>query len=205
MSPNPGRLLLAGCWLLLGAFATAVPATQKEPAKVDCFGDPLPPGVVARLGTVRFRHGGYWQDAVVSPDGKTLAVMTNWQTLYLWNAADGKLRKKIEADSPLFRAVAFTADGSEMVSAGQVRLGDDTFGPGTVCFWDSRTGKQRLALQYTDDGYPTDVVVSRDGKTVFTANSDSSIRVWDVKEGKERLRTRCSDAGACALALSPDG
>src|ERR1019366_10059808 len=55
MSHSCRWLLLAVCVLLFGA--TASPAGDVKPA-VDGYGDPVPAGAVARLGTVRLRHGG---------------------------------------------------------------------------------------------------------------------------------------------------
>ncbi|MCI0377711.1 MAG: hypothetical protein L0215_08905 [Gemmataceae bacterium] len=91
---------------------------------VDRFGDPLPAGALARLGTERFRHWypGY---VVYSPDGKTLASITHlrypefaeWQYAALWDAATGKKLLHI----PDVQKLAFAPDSK---SAAVHREGD---------------------------------------------------------------------------------
>src|SRR5207302_5571684 len=63
---------------------------QEEPPRTDRYGDPLPPMALARMGTVRFRHGGKVELMVLSPNGRTLAAASRDETVRLWDVATGK-------------------------------------------------------------------------------------------------------------------
>ena len=60
---------------------------------LDRHGDPLPPGAIARLGTVRFRVSDEADALALAPDGKTIAV-GSYGSLFLF-ADDGKRIKRL--------------------------------------------------------------------------------------------------------------
>jgi RNA polymerase sigma factor (sigma-70 family) len=139
----PGKLQAAVAGLvLLGALAAGVgtlaprrvpaeaPPAALAPAeakpRVDRHGDPLPAGAVARLGTVRFRHGYMTLAAVFSPDGKILATGGTGlgRGVCLWDAASGRLRRELPQTGEV-RSLAFTPDGQTLVSGATLP------GPGT--------------------------------------------------------------------------
>src|SRR5581483_4167945 len=114
-----GRFCLPGLflvpWLALGsglgvhrALAAAQPggpAREEPPAaaqvvgrargpaeaagRVDRLGDPLPPGALLRLGTVRFQHGKGIEAAALAPDGKLL-VTAGTDAVRVWDTATGR-------------------------------------------------------------------------------------------------------------------
>src|ERR1700720_4941962 len=88
MSRTRACLFGTACLLVLLARPT-----RAEPPRPDDHGDPLPPGAVARLGTVRLRHvvrdGSGAACVAFSPDGKTL-VSGGDVGLRAWDVATGK-------------------------------------------------------------------------------------------------------------------
>src|SRR5437660_5124529 len=77
--------------LVFALFVLGSGSAAAQQVRTDRYGDPLPPGAVQRLGTLRFRHDGRVHVVAVSPDGKLLASATDQgNAVYLWEAATGK-------------------------------------------------------------------------------------------------------------------
>src|SRR5581483_855947 len=69
---------------------------RKSPARTDLYGDPLPEGPLARMGTVRLRHqsnNGF--STAISPDG-TMIVTGSYDSLRFWESSTGKLIRQIK-------------------------------------------------------------------------------------------------------------
>src|SRR5207244_2817126 len=75
----------------------------------DQYGDALPPGAFARLGTVRFRHPNRAGPLAYSPDGKTL--LSAGKTIRVWDIATGKPVREIACPHSTVFSVAISPDG----------------------------------------------------------------------------------------------
>jgi WD40 repeat protein len=87
------RSLLALPLLALAFFADA---GQSQPPVKDQYGDPLPPGAVARLGTRRWRHDDTIAFAAFLPDGKSVISVSSDRTIRVLDFPSGKELRRID-------------------------------------------------------------------------------------------------------------
>src|SRR5262249_44082697 len=144
--------------------------------------------------------------------GSTLAVQYCAE-VSLYTLPDGKLLRRLADEGRVFRHVAFTPDGKQLVVGSLDRL--------TLTVWDVATGNQREALG-ADGGGTGGLSVSPDGKTVAAAvnrqereklpdggtrssdHPEAEVVVWDLATGK-LLRRIAADAPVRAVHCLPDG
>src|SRR5438552_2775383 len=121
---------LIGLSVCLGLAA----AHEPQPPRTDAYGDPLPPGVLARMGWGRMRHPSPLVRLIAfSPDGKSL-VSGGFGGLRVWDTETGRLRKQFDIKADW---ATFTFSGDEIAVASANR--DD--GIVTAQLFDPVTGK----------------------------------------------------------------
>jgi WD40 repeat protein len=207
----------------------SLPALGAAP-HVDRHGDPLPDGATARLGTIRQRVAA--SQIAFSADGRTLITVAGGRTLAHWNAATGRMRghrllpgkptsqfwlspdgrllavaeekslavfdtetgacQRRLATSPM--RVAFCPDSKAIVTAEYGKP------PCRIRLWDLASGKDRLLAEVPS--YVNAFAFRPDGKRLFAAVDNHSLRCWDVEGGKQIWR---NEHWARDLTVSTDG
>src|SRR5262249_39145510 len=91
-------------------------AAKDQPAGQASFGDPPPPGAVASIGTLRFRHEGDVSSLAFTPDGKSLAVLSRTDgVISFFETATGKVLHRL-APPPALDAVQTVAFAPQAVA-----------------------------------------------------------------------------------------
>jgi WD40 repeat protein len=168
---------------------------QTDRAKaVDLYGDPLPPGALMRLGSVRLRHALNCNSVAFSPLGDLLASGGRERVIRLWDPLTGKERRQILGPDKGVEAVAFSPDGKLLAGAGQ---------DGVVYLWDAVTGQEVCRLEGHKRAACA-LAFSAKGN-VLAVGDAMDIRLWDVASGK-LLQTLEGKMGRVdTVALAPDG
>jgi WD40 repeat protein len=152
---------------------------------------------VGRLPVAR----AFIPQAVVSPDGKTLALFgTAEPNVRLYDLPALKPRCTLQGTPlPTALVLAFSGDGQTVATADA---------RGLVRLWDARTGQGRpvkLTAPVKPGRYPL-LALSRDGKAV-AALSDGQVKLWNAQNGEEWLSFTfpASARLTYALQFSPTG
>jgi WD40 repeat protein len=181
----------------LGLAAALASAAEKPAGKVDLYGDPLPEGAVARLGSVRLR--ACWARCLTfSLEGKVLAAGR-----YLWDAADGRERIRFQGhqEGPA-EHVALSPDGGVLAT-----LDSDE----RVRLWDARTGKQLRQAEgtfkwtsWTTLHCTFTFTFAPDGRTLYVGEP-GAVRVINTADGKAAALPSPPRKGLSLDLVSPDG
>jgi WD40 repeat protein len=171
-----------------------------SPRHADLYGDPLPPGVVARLGTERLIANERTYLAF-SPDGKRVAAFNGYEDLRVWEVSSGS--EILHLKTPrLTRAVnnglvplVFSRNGKVLALSCQ----DNTVR--VVRAWEVATGKQQCDFTIQADR----LAFLPDGKSIVAASNAGPILSLDLSD-KTAPRPLCDFPERVRfMAVSRDG
>ncbi len=181
--------------------APPVPPIEEAMPKVDRHGDALPEGALARLGTVRFRHGASIIHIALSRDGNVLATGGADGIVRLWDTRTGKLIREFNPGMHIY-AVALSPDASRLACSttqGDVRTFDVQTGKAQTRDPQS-TRKQGERLVFTS------LAISPNGK-LLAGVAEGTTYVWRLADA-ERIHAFTSKASVGqmrVLSFSADG
>jgi WD40 repeat protein len=153
------RSLLPGIIVALWIMTGPLNGQERRLSAVDHYGDPLPEGAVARLGTLRFVHVGHLTSVALSPDGKVVAS----------GVRDGN-------DIDLGQKIVRKLDGSTYTE--RIRVTQSA-----IRLWDAASGKLIREIS-TPDAPVSSLLFGPAGKTLF-AGCGRFLCTWDVSTGKK--------------------
>jgi WD40 repeat protein len=175
--------------------APPAPGTEAHAGK-DLYGDPLPPGALARMGTVRLRHHDTVHYLAFSPVGPILASGSYDGALRLWDPRTGRQLRRL--DVPNSRGCVAWAPDGKLLAGG--------FDEEVIGVWEVSTARlvRRLG-ERAGHGFITALAFGCAGRTLASVTQDKVIRLWDLTTGHQRVRLEGHRRLVGAIAFSPDG
>jgi WD40 repeat protein len=178
------------------------PADGRQMARVDLYGDALPDGAVARMGTVRLRHGRPVVLVTFLADGKLILSVGMDGTACQWDAATGKEQSRFSLcrkPNGELSCLALSADGKILASSDKDK---------NIRLWDAATGKELQQISTPKDDV-RDLALSREGKELAVQAESGMITLFDVAAAKEIRRLgersgRPHDWAGEGVAFSPN-
>jgi WD40 repeat protein len=162
---------------------------------------PLEPGVIARIGSARLKHGSSIRAVAFSPNGGLVVSADMLGTVIVWETATGRLVRRWDLALRPRESHAFSPDGARIVCP---------FADDFIVSYDIRSGaaarERRPELAPTPPGDRRGVGRSDCGRWTATIESAASVLIHDGQTGGER-RLASTDyffSRVGAVRFSPD-
>ena len=210
--------------LLATVLLLALRPVFAEPPRLDRYGDPLPPGAVARLGSLRLLCADDVRNVGFTPDGRIVAAFLGNAPSQFWEVATGRAvptpaaTRFIEGDFDRRRKQG--QDASRRLRAATPALTDRDLelaaespdgaliatSPRQQPFrlWDGRTLKELPAWPGQTKARTDSLAFSPDSK-LLAATSPQFTQVWEVGPGKLRHTLPALGWQSFSSGFSPDG
>lgn len=129
----------------------------------------------------------------LSPDGKTIASVSEDAFLKTWQRDSGGLTHRVRAGDGPILAVAFSPDGKTIAT------GDES---GKIKLWDAMKGGP-IAFSGSHDRAVTALAFSQDGKILVSGSEDRTLRYWNAMSGQQIAKVAAHDGAIHAIAILP--
>jgi WD40 repeat protein len=187
-------------------------AAQPDKPNTDRAGDPLPAGALARMGTLRMRHGDNVSFVAFALEGKAILTAANDGSIRLWDRATGKEIRRFEVAGAPPQPIrpGGRVGGWNTLALGQSRiaLSHDgktlalVVGNSDIQLLDVETGKEIRHLKGPPEylGYP---IFSPDGKMIAARGTKRATYLIAADTGKElrQIRAEQPKAGNVGFAV----
>jgi WD40 repeat protein len=132
------------------------------------------------------------------PDGSAVATMGPYHEVQIWKVVGDEKSSGLGFHLSQVLEMAFAPDGATLATCG--RTPDPV-----VKVWDVVAGRERLAL-HGHSANVWGVAFSPDGATLASAGNDLTVRLWDPRDGRQRLVATTGTGNIClSVAFAPDG
>jgi WD40 repeat protein len=182
-------------WRRIAATTLLIAATVAAPLVAHAAAPPL-----------RWLGGGTTgvTSVAVSRDGATVATASGADnTVKLWDTGSGRLRHTLAAHPGGVSSVAFTPDGTGLVSGGEFVFGSTE---PNVILWRASDGAFLHGFKVPgSSGAANAVAVSPDGTLVAVGHAGGQVGLYRLADGALVRTLTGHSAGVLSVAFSPDG
>jgi len=198
---RPDRLLfLFACLALAGPLpargqppvgeAKPKAAASGKGVRNDLYGDPLPEGAVARLGTVRLQLADSPTGLAYSPDGKLFAAVSYEGPVVVWAMPSGRKIHEFKVSRRESARMDFSKNGSYLAFSSGARS----------YVWDMNSGEE-LPRPVGGEWCFWVAAFAPDGKSIAGTTLRGELRVWSLTDGKEGRAFEKVEGSVVALSF----